>query len=156
MKILCAWISWNYEVQQLYEFEFIGQFFFQNDVFELQQDFSELDTSVFLENKLGSFQAFLILQIWYKPEANKIPKTVLKTNLQTKETTYNLVFAKYLVVCFWTHLIRAFSVFLEDLLRIISGTWRVGKILKNRFGLSTPKLSKNRWFYSKDKKNHSC
>jgi hypothetical protein len=44
-------------------FEFVGQFFFQNDVFEIQEDFSELGIRVFLENGLGSFQTFLILQI---------------------------------------------------------------------------------------------
>jgi hypothetical protein len=44
-------------------FEFNGQYFFQNDVFELQEDFSELEIRVFVENGLGSFQAFLILQI---------------------------------------------------------------------------------------------
>jgi hypothetical protein len=35
-------------------FEFIAQFYFQNDIFELQEVFSE---------GLGIFQAFLILQI---------------------------------------------------------------------------------------------
>jgi hypothetical protein len=44
-------------------FQFVGQFFFQNDVFKLQENFSELDIRVFLENGLGSFQTFLILQI---------------------------------------------------------------------------------------------
>jgi hypothetical protein len=42
-------------------FEFIGQFFFQNDVFELQEAFSELVIRVFFES--GLYQAFLILQI---------------------------------------------------------------------------------------------
>jgi hypothetical protein len=36
-------------------FEFVGQFFFQNDVFKLPEFFSELDIRVFLENGLGSF-----------------------------------------------------------------------------------------------------
>jgi hypothetical protein len=44
-------------------FEFIGQFFFQNDVFKLQEVFSELEIRVFLKNGLISFQKFLILQI---------------------------------------------------------------------------------------------
>jgi hypothetical protein len=44
-------------------FEFIGQFFFQNDIFKLQEVFSELEIRVFLENEAGSFQTFLILQI---------------------------------------------------------------------------------------------
>jgi hypothetical protein len=41
-------------------FEFIGQFFFQNDVFQLNEVFLELGIRVFLENGLGSFQTFLI------------------------------------------------------------------------------------------------
>jgi hypothetical protein len=44
-------------------FEFVGQFLFQNDVFKLQEVISELGIRVFLENGLGSFQAFLILPI---------------------------------------------------------------------------------------------
>jgi hypothetical protein len=44
-------------------FEFIGQFFFQNDVFKLQEDFSELEIRVFLENGLGKCQTFFIIQI---------------------------------------------------------------------------------------------
>jgi hypothetical protein len=44
-------------------FEFIEQFFFQNDVFKLQKVFSELEIRSFLENGLGSFQTLLILQI---------------------------------------------------------------------------------------------
>jgi hypothetical protein len=43
--------------------EFIGQFFFQNDIFKLKEAFSELEIKVFLKNGLGSFQTFLILQI---------------------------------------------------------------------------------------------
>jgi hypothetical protein len=46
-----------------YTFQFVGQFFFQNDVCKLQEDFSELGIRVFLKNGLGSFQTFLILQI---------------------------------------------------------------------------------------------
>jgi hypothetical protein len=52
----------------------------------------------------------------------KIPKPVLETTLITKETTYYLDFGKYFVVSFWGHLIRAFSVLLEDSLKIISET----------------------------------
>jgi hypothetical protein len=44
-------------------FEFVGQIFFQNDVFKLQQDFSMLVIRVFLVNGHESFQTFLILQI---------------------------------------------------------------------------------------------
>jgi hypothetical protein len=44
-------------------FEFIGQFFLQNNVFKLYEVFLELGIRVFLENGLGSFQTFLILVI---------------------------------------------------------------------------------------------
>jgi hypothetical protein len=49
-------------------FEFDGQFFFQNNIFQLQEDFSEHGIKVFLENELGSFQTLLILQISVKQE----------------------------------------------------------------------------------------
>jgi hypothetical protein len=52
-------------------FEFVGQFFFQNNVFQLQENFSEHEIRVFLENGLGSFQTYLILQILDKPEVLK-------------------------------------------------------------------------------------
>jgi hypothetical protein len=44
----------------------------------------------------------------------KIPETVLKTALITKETTYTLDCMKYFVVSFLSNSIRAFSVHLED------------------------------------------
>jgi hypothetical protein len=44
-------------------FEFIGKFFFQIDVFKLPEVFPEHEIRVFIENGLGSFQPFLILQI---------------------------------------------------------------------------------------------
>jgi hypothetical protein len=44
-------------------FEFIIPFLFRNDVFNLQEVFSELEIRVFLENGLVSFETFLILQI---------------------------------------------------------------------------------------------
>jgi hypothetical protein len=43
-------------------FEFIGQFFFLNDVYKLQEVFSKHGIRLFLGIELGSFQAFLILQ----------------------------------------------------------------------------------------------
>jgi hypothetical protein len=49
-------------------FEFIGQFFFQNVIYKLQKYLSELGIKVFLENGLGSFLTFLILQIRDKLE----------------------------------------------------------------------------------------
>jgi hypothetical protein len=50
------------EIYRKFErFEFIGQFFFQNDVFKLQEVFSELGIGVFLGN--GSFHTILILHI---------------------------------------------------------------------------------------------
>jgi hypothetical protein len=44
-------------------FEFMGKFFFQNNIFKLFEDFSELGIRVFLENGLESFLAFIILLI---------------------------------------------------------------------------------------------
>jgi hypothetical protein len=49
-------------------FEFVGRFFFQNDVYKLQEDFSQCGMRVFLDNGLGSYKAFRILQIWDKTE----------------------------------------------------------------------------------------
>jgi hypothetical protein len=55
-------------------FEFIGPFIFQNDVFKLQEVFSEHGIRVFFKNELRSFQKFLILQIWDKPDVLKHSK----------------------------------------------------------------------------------
>jgi hypothetical protein len=53
----------------------------------------------------------------------RFQKQRLKTRLKPGETTYTLIFRKYLVVSFRSHSIRAlFSVFFENSLRIISGT----------------------------------
>jgi hypothetical protein len=52
-------------------FEFDGQIFFQNGVFQLQEDFSEHGIRVFLESGLVSFQTLLILQISDKPQVLK-------------------------------------------------------------------------------------
>jgi hypothetical protein len=52
-------------------FEFIGQFFFQNNVFQLQENFSEHGIREFLENGPGSFQTFIISLILDKPEVLK-------------------------------------------------------------------------------------
>jgi hypothetical protein len=52
-------------------FEFVVQFFFKNDVFKPQEVFSVLEIRVFLENGLGSFQTFLILQFSDKPQVLK-------------------------------------------------------------------------------------
>jgi hypothetical protein len=59
---------------------------------------------------------------FYRNTPRKIPKTVLKITLKAKEITYTLVFEKYFDVPFRSHSIRAFSVFLEDISNIISGT----------------------------------
>jgi hypothetical protein len=65
---------------------FIGQFFFQNDVFKLQEVFSELGIKLFLEKGLGSFKTFLILQISDNSEVSeRFQKQDLKTRLKTKE-----------------------------------------------------------------------
>jgi hypothetical protein len=100
-----------------------GQFFFQNNVFKLQEDFSELGIRVFLEEDLEVSRHFLFyIYMRQTIAATKILKTVLKTRLKTKDATYTLVFVKYFVVSCRSNSIRAFSVFLEDSLRIISGT----------------------------------
>jgi hypothetical protein len=44
-------------------FEFTGQFFFQNDVFKLQEVFSELEIGLFFENGLGSSQTFYFIDL---------------------------------------------------------------------------------------------
>jgi hypothetical protein len=67
-------------------FELVGQFFFQNNIFKLQEDFSELRIRVILENGIGSFQTFLILQIWDKPEVLKrFQKQFWKLDLNPKK-----------------------------------------------------------------------
>jgi hypothetical protein len=43
--------------------EFIRHFYFQNDVFKLQEVFSELEIRLFFENEPKSVQALLILLI---------------------------------------------------------------------------------------------
>jgi hypothetical protein len=43
-------------------FEFFGQFFFQNDVFKLQEDFSEHGIRVCLENELGHFLTLVFVK----------------------------------------------------------------------------------------------
>jgi hypothetical protein len=52
-------------------FCFIGQFFFEHDIFKLQEVFSECGIRALLEKGLVSFQIFLILQIWDKPDVLK-------------------------------------------------------------------------------------
>jgi hypothetical protein len=91
-------------------------FYFQNDVLKLQEDFSEHGIRVFLKSGLGSIFLF------YRFETNQRGLKVPKTRLKTKETTYTLVFVENLVGSCQSLSIRAFSVFLEDSLRIISGT----------------------------------
>jgi hypothetical protein len=57
----------------------------QNDVFKLQEDFSEHGIRVFLENGLGSFQKIsYFIDFRQTGGAKKIPKTVLKTRLKPK------------------------------------------------------------------------
>jgi hypothetical protein len=104
-------------------FELVGLFFFQNDVNKVQEDFLELWIRVFLENGLGCFQAFLILQILGKPEVIKsFQKQFCKLDSKSKKSRKLLFSEKNLVVPFRSHSIRAFLVVLEDSLRIISET----------------------------------
>jgi hypothetical protein len=44
-------------------FELIGQFYFQNNILQFQEVFSDVEKiRVFLEDGLGNFKAFLLLQ----------------------------------------------------------------------------------------------
>jgi hypothetical protein len=66
-------------------FEFVGQYFFQNNVFKLQEVFSELEIRVFLENgwKFPGISHFTDLR--QTTGAKKILRTVLKTRLKPKK-----------------------------------------------------------------------
>jgi hypothetical protein len=98
-----------------------GQFFFQNDVFKLQEDFSELWDQSIPRGWTWKFPVNSYFRDMRQTRGvRKIQKTVLKTRFKTKETTLTFVFEKYLVVSFWSLSIMAFSVFLEDSLRIRS------------------------------------
>jgi hypothetical protein len=113
---LLAWISKNHK--EIFHDRF--WIYWKNDVFKLQKFFSELEIRLFLENGFGSYQKFLNLQISDETRhANKIPKTILKTRLKTKEITYNLVFVKYLVVFFRSHsgIFSVFRRFIENYLK---------------------------------------
>jgi hypothetical protein len=83
---------------------FIGQFYFQIDVFKLQRTWRFPDISYFTDLR----------------PTGEIPNTVLKTRLKIKETAYTLVFGKNIVVCFQSQSIKTFSVYLGTL-KIISG-----------------------------------
>jgi hypothetical protein len=71
-------------------FEFIGHFFFQNDVLKLQEDLSEI--KVFLEKRTWKFPDIsYFTDLRQTRSAKKIPRTVLKTRLKPEEATYTLV-----------------------------------------------------------------
>jgi hypothetical protein len=60
-------------------FGFIEQFYFQNDVFELQEVFSEHGIRVFLENERWKFSGIsYFTDLRQTREAKKITKTVLR------------------------------------------------------------------------------
>jgi hypothetical protein len=63
MKFRDSQESLNSETFFMSIFEFIGEFYFQNDIFKLLKVVSELEIRAFLENGLENFQKFLILQI---------------------------------------------------------------------------------------------
>jgi hypothetical protein len=65
----------------------VGQFFFKNYIYKLQEVFSEHGIRVFPEKGHGSFQRYLRQTRC----AKNIPKTVLKIRLKTKDTTYTLI-----------------------------------------------------------------
>jgi hypothetical protein len=72
-SLVNLWTSWFKDIKawspktmethtpEKFSWPFLTNFFFQNDIFKLQEDFSELRTSVILDNGIGSFQTFLIL-----------------------------------------------------------------------------------------------
>jgi hypothetical protein len=70
-----------------------------------KKSFQSMGLEYSLRRDLTASKQFL----FYRFETNQIrcakniPKTVLKTKLKTKGTTYTLVFAKYLVVFFPSH-----------------------------------------------------
>jgi hypothetical protein len=53
--------------------------------FKLEEDFAELVIRVFLEIGLGSFQTFLILKIWDKPEVKRFQTHFLKLASKPKK-----------------------------------------------------------------------
>jgi hypothetical protein len=75
----------------------------QNDVFKLQEDFSEHGIRVFLEKGLGSFQIFLILQILDEPEVIKRFLKQFENLTQNQKNHVYFDFVKYLVVSFRFH-----------------------------------------------------
>jgi hypothetical protein len=77
--------------------------------------------NIFLEAKLSNkfkngFQTFLILHIW----------DIIEVQTRFQKQFWKLD-VKYLMVSFRSHSIWAFSVLLEDSLRIISKSWRAAK-----------------------------
>jgi hypothetical protein len=70
--------------------------------------FSELEITLFLERTWKFPDISYFTDLRQTRGAKKVPKIVLKTRLKTKETTYTLVFVKYLVVSFRSHSIWAF------------------------------------------------
>jgi hypothetical protein len=86
-------------------------------------------------------------------DTKKFPKTFLKTKLKTKETTYTLVFGRRPSWVFPKPLnldiiFSVFGRFIEDYIRILT-FWEKSK---NRFGLSAPKLTKNRSLLIREKR----
>jgi hypothetical protein len=70
----------------------------QNDVFKHQEVMSEHEIRVLWTCKLPGISYFTEMR--EKSEAKKIQKTVLRTRLKTKESTYSFVIVKYLVDSF--------------------------------------------------------
>jgi nicotinamide riboside transporter PnuC len=83
-------------VQKIFNtiFEFFGQFYFQIDVFKLDEIFPEL-----------GIRGISYFTDWRQTRgAKKVAKTVLKTRLKTKETMCTLVFSKKTLSLFGTTL----------------------------------------------------
>jgi hypothetical protein len=124
-------------------FEYIGPFFFQSDIFKLQEVFSEHGIRVFLEKRLICFQTFLILKIWDKPEVLKRFQKQFWKLVQKPKKPRIFWFRK--IPCglfpkpFKEGIFNVFGIFIEDYLKNLT-CWKKSP---NRFGLSAPKLSKN-------------
>jgi hypothetical protein len=118
-------------------FEFIGQFYFQNDIFKLQKDFSELVTRVFLENGLESFQLFFL---FYRFETNQRCKKDSKNRFEknTQNQRNHIYFGFRKIRCglipkpLNKGMSSVFERFIEEYLRNLT-CWEKSE---NRFGLS--------------------
>jgi hypothetical protein len=96
--------------------------------------FQSMGSEYSLRKDLEASRNFLFCNQMYL----KHSKNSFENQTQNQRNHVYFDFVKYLVVFFLSHSKRAFSVFLEYSFKL-------------RFGLSTPKLSKNRYFFQHSK-----